>query len=135
MHWITTYIKWIMLVSGVLTCTMVYAAIDPQGALRNTFGTTLEGPLADIVVRNWGALITLVGALLIYGAYRPASRGLVLVIAVVSKLTFIALVLVYGQAYLGKAGVAVAFDLLVVTLFIVHLVQLRSGSTTHNNGL
>lgn len=135
MHWITTYIKWIMLVSGVLTCTMVYAAIDPQGALRNTFGATLEGPLADIVVRNWGALITLVGALLIYGAYRPASRALVLTIAVVSKLFFIGLVLVYGQAYLGKAGVAVVFDLLVVALFIVHLVQLRSGSNWHKNGL
>ena len=135
MHWITTYIKWIMLVSGVLTCTMVYAAIDPQGALRNTFGATLEGPLADIVVRNWGALITLVGALLIYGAYRPASRALVLTIAVVSKLFFIGLVLVYGQAYLGKAGVAVVFDLLVVALFVVHLVQLRSGSNWHKNGL
>ncbi|APW42615.1 hypothetical protein [Rhodoferax saidenbachensis] len=135
MHWITTYIKWIMLASGVLTCTMVYAAIDPQGALRNTFGATLEGPLANIVVRNWGALITLVGALLIYGAYRPASRALVLTIAVVSKLIFIVLVLVYGQAYLGKAGVAVVFDLLVVALFVVHLGQLRSGPIRHENGL
>lgn len=135
MHWINAYIKWIMLVSGLLTCTMVYAAIDPQGALRNTFGATLEGPLADIVVRNWGALITLVGALLIYGAYRPASRALVLTIAVVSKLIFITLVLVYGQAYLGKAGVAVVFDLLVVALFVIHLMQLRSGSNRHKNGL
>ncbi len=123
MTWITSYIKWIMLISGVLTCTMLYAAIDPQGALRSTFGTTLEGPLADIVVRNWGALITLVGALLIYGAYRPASRPLVLAIAVVSKLTFIALVLVYGQAYLDTAGLAIGFDLVVVCLFIVALVQ------------
>lgn len=124
MNWITAQMKWIMLVSGLLTCTMVYAAIDPQGALRNTFGTTLEGPLADIVVRNWGALITLVGALLIYGAYRPASRPLVLTIAVVSKLIFIVLVLVYGQAYLGKAGVAVVFDLLVVVLYVIYLVRL-----------
>lgn len=123
MKWITAHIKWIMLISGVLTCTMLYAAIDPQGALRSTFGTTLEGPLADIVVRNWGALITLVGALLIYGAYRPASRPLVLAIAVVSKLTFIALVLVYGQAYLDTAGLAIGFDLVVVCLFIVALVQ------------
>jgi CHASE2 domain-containing sensor protein len=125
MQWITTRIKWVMLLSGLLTCTMVYAAIDPQAALRNTFGATLEGPLADIVVRNWGALITLVGALLIYGADRPASRALVLVIAVVSKLCFISLVLVYGQAYMGKAGVAVVFDLVVVGIFIVYLAQNR----------
>jgi len=50
-------------VSGVLTCTMVYAAIAPQEALRSTFGETLDGPVADIVIRNWGVLITLVGAM------------------------------------------------------------------------
>ena len=61
MSLVAANIKWIMLVSGALTCTMVYAAIAPQAALRSTFGETLEGPLADIVVRNWGALITLVG--------------------------------------------------------------------------
>nr|WP_315493317.1 hypothetical protein [uncultured Rhodoferax sp.] len=125
MQWIAKPLKWIMLVSGVLTCTMLYAAIDPQGALRQTFGTTLEGPLADIVVRNWGVLITLVGALLIYGAYRPASRPLVLVVAIVSKLAFIGLVLVYGQAYLGTAGLAIGFDLVVVGLFIAALLQMR----------
>jgi hypothetical protein len=32
---------------------MVYAAIAPQDALRTTFGETLDGPVADIVVRNW----------------------------------------------------------------------------------
>ena len=57
MNWIVAKIKWIMLVSGVLTCTMIFAAIAPQAALRSTFGATLEGPLAEIVVRNWGALI------------------------------------------------------------------------------
>ena len=65
MNFIAAYIKWIMLVSGALTCTMVYAAIAPQAALRATFGETLQGPLAEIVVRNWGALITLMGAMLI----------------------------------------------------------------------
>ena len=58
-------IKWIMLVSGALTCTMIYAAIAPQAMLRSTFGESLEGPLAELVVRNWGALIFLVGAMLI----------------------------------------------------------------------
>ena len=54
MTFIARHIKWVMLVSGALTCTMAYAAIAPQAALRSTFGTTLEGPVADIVVRNWG---------------------------------------------------------------------------------
>jgi hypothetical protein len=65
MNWIVGNIKWIMLVSGLLTCTMLYGAVAPKAALRSTFGEALEGPVADIVVRNWGALIGLVGAMLI----------------------------------------------------------------------
>ena len=56
-------------------------------------------------MRNWGALITLVGAMLIYGAFNPAMRPLVLTIAGLSKLIFIGLVLAYGRQYLGgQAG-------------------------------
>ena len=81
MGFVARHIKWIMLVSGALTCTMVHAAIAPQAALRYTFGETLEGPLAEIVVRNWGVLITLVGAMLMYGAINPQVRTFVLAIA------------------------------------------------------
>jgi hypothetical protein len=59
MDWLVARMKWIMLVSGALTCTMVYAAIAPQAALRSTFGESLEGPLAEIIVRNWGGLVIL----------------------------------------------------------------------------
>jgi len=40
MTWIVANIKWIMIVSGVLTATMIYAAIAPEAALRSTFGET-----------------------------------------------------------------------------------------------
>ena len=78
--WVVAKIKWVMLVSSVLTCTMVYAAVAPRAALRSMFGATLEGPLAEIVVRNWGILIALIGGMLIYGAFEPYSRRLVLIV-------------------------------------------------------
>lgn len=128
MNIVTANIKWIMLVSGVLTCTMVYAAIAPQAALRSTFGETLEGPLAEIVVRNWGALITLVGAMLVYGAFKPAVRPLALAVAGASKLVFIALVLSHGSRYLGQqAGIAIAVDLVWVVLFAIYLLGARAA--------
>lgn len=124
---IAASIKWIMLVSGALTCTMAYAAIAPQAALRSTFGVALEGPVADIVVRNWGALITLVGAMLIYGAFNPQVRSLVLIVAGASKLVFVALVLSHGGRYLGhQAGVAIAVDTVWVVLFTWYLLGARS---------
>jgi len=79
MTWIVANIRWIMILSGVLTSTMIYAAIAPEAALASTFGETLDGPLADLIVRNWGVLITLVGAMLIYGGIEPQQRPLVLI--------------------------------------------------------
>ena len=126
MSFVAGNIKWIMLMSGALTCTMVYAVIAPQAALRSTFGETLEGPLAEIVVRNWGALITLVGAMLIFGAFNPQVRSLALTVAGASKLVFAALVLSHGGRYLGhQAGIAIAIDLVWVALFACYLLGAR----------
>lgn len=126
MNWIVTKMKWIMLVAGVLTCTMFYAAIAPQSALLSNFGATLEGPLAELIVRNWGALIGLMGVMLIYGAFDPPSRPLALTIAGISKLIFIGLVLAQGNRYLGyQAGTAVVVDLVMVALFVLYLIGLR----------
>ena len=122
MGWIVGAMKWIMLVSGALTCTMLYAAIAPQAALQGTFGATLQGPVAEIVVRNWGVLIFLIGAMLIYAAFHTAVRPLVLTVAGLSKVTFIALVLAAGRPFLShQAGVAVVSDLIQVTLFLGYL--------------
>ena len=128
MNLIITYMKWIMIVSGVLTCTMLYGAIAPQETLRSTFGASMEGPLVEIVVRNWGALIALVGAMLIYGAYHPPVRPLILTVAGLGKLIFISLVLTYGTQYLGhQVGLAIAIDFFMVVLFITYLVGMRRG--------
>ena len=128
MRWVTARINWIMIVGGALTCTMAYAMISPQAALLSTFGESLQGPVADVVVRNWGALITLMGAMLIYGAFKPAARRLILVVAGISKGVFILLILVYGAQYLSHAGVAVAVDSVMIVLFAIYLVTTRSDS-------
>lgn len=128
MQFLSRSIKWVMLASGILTCTMFYAAIAPQAALQQTFGDSISGPLAEIVVRNWGALITLVGGTLIYGAFQPVHRALILTVAAISKVVFIGLVLGLGSQYLGKAGLAVGFDSVVVVLFVLHLASTRRAA-------
>jgi hypothetical protein len=106
------------IVSGVLTMTMVYAAVAPEAALRSTFGESVEGPVADVVVRNWGALIARMGAMLIYGARNPAVRSFALIVAGASKAIFGVLVLSHGSRFLGyQAGIAVMVDLLWVAVF------------------
>src|SRR5688572_33214462 len=97
--WIVHYMRWIMLVSGVLTATMVQAAITPDAALQSNFGETVSGPLAHLVVRKWGALIDLIDGMLISGALNQLQRSLVLIVSGASKSTFITLVLSEGTRY------------------------------------
>lgn len=83
---ITKNIKWIMLVVGAISCSMILVVLMPQQGLMNHFGESLDGPLAEIVVRSWGMLITITGGLLIYGAFHPVHRKLVIVAACCSKI-------------------------------------------------
>ena len=104
---------------------MLYAAIAPSAALQLMFGDSLEGPLANIIVRNWAVLVTIVGAMLVYGAFRPSSRRLVLTAASVSKAVYIGLFLTIGTQYLTKSGIAIAFDTVVVVVFCIYLLAVR----------
>ncbi len=126
MHVVSRQTKPIMLISGLLTLTMIYAAVAPQAALQGMFGETLSGPLAEIITRNWGALIAIGGAMLIWGAFHPAVQGMVLMAVGGSKLVFIALVLIYGRAFMThQAGIAIALDALWVVLFAACLIGQR----------
>jgi hypothetical protein len=128
MRWIVGNMKWIMLLAGALTCTMFYGAVAPEAALQGTFGETLQGSVANIVVRNWAVLIGLMGILLMYGAFHAQVRPLVLVVTGLSKIVFILLVLTAGQSFLAyQAGVAVVSDLIQVTIFALYLVGTRRG--------
>lgn len=82
-----------MLISGLLTCTMLMALISPQASIQSNFGQTIESNLSEIIVRNWGALIGLMGIMLIYGAFTESVRRFVLIIAGSSKVIFILLIL------------------------------------------
>jgi hypothetical protein len=118
------HIPAIMRIAGALTLTMVYAAIAPDAAHLSTFGEPLEGEAARLVVRSWGALIALVGGMLLYAAGRPALRPLALTVAATSKAIFVGLVLAEGSRYLGhQAGVAVVVDAAFVAIFAACLAR------------
>jgi hypothetical protein len=88
------------------------------------------GPVADVVVGNWGALIALMGVMLIYGARKPTVRSLALVVAGASKAIFIALVLAHGGRFLGyQAGIAV-IDLVWAVVFTAYLLSERHVATS-----
>ena len=119
------HIKWLMLVAGALTFTMLYAFLAPQAALQSIFGTKLEGPAAEIVVRNWGALVALAVCMLIYGALNPVVRDFALMIVSISKCIFIGLVLIYASPIGMQLAVSIADDAVFVLIFGFYLLQSR----------
>lgn len=116
-------IQWIMLVSGVMTFSMIFAFFAPRAGLNATFGeANAEGAALEIVTRNWGALIALIGAMLIYGAYDPPGRPFILIVAGVSKLVFIGLILTHGTPTARrKAAGAILIDTIMIILFGLYL--------------
>jgi hypothetical protein len=128
MTWLVAHMKWVMLVSGLLTCSMIHAVVAPEAAQRQMFGESLGGPLAEVIVRNWAALIVIGGAMLVYGAFHPPSRPPILMMTALGKAAFIGLVLAQGGSYLSQqAVVAVVLDSVMVVLFFAYLAATRGG--------
>ena len=126
MNIIITKIKWIMIISGLLTCSMIFAFFAPQAALISMFGEAISDPLGEVVVRSWGFLIFLMGVLLIYGAFKPEYRNLSLIIVGISKIAFISLILIFGEQYIEKSAVTIIFDSILIALFAFYLIKAKS---------
>jgi hypothetical protein len=132
MRFFTTNFKWVMLVAGLLTCSMLIGLVSPDFSLKSNFGETLEGQSFEIIVRNWAALIGIMGIMLIYGAFVPSVRRFALVTAGLSKLIFITLILSMGTDYLEfGAGTAVIADSIMIVLFATYLVFSRPSVRHH----
>ena len=112
-----------MLFAGVVTCTTLFAVIAPQDALLNMFGSNLTEPLANLVVRSWGFLVFIMGALLIYGAFNEDSRMLCVITAGISKIGFLFLILIFGANYIDTLWVTVVFDSIVVLILATYVVS------------
>lgn len=129
MNFILKHFKWLMLLSGILTATMFYGLFAPQAALESMFGASFAGGLESIIIRSWSALVGLIGLMLIYGAFSPQHRVFAVSIAATSKVIFVALVLIYGQAFLDKAAAAIIMDCLVILFSLLFLVAARGQRT------
>ncbi|MGD1935590.1 MAG: hypothetical protein ACFB0Z_13995 [Candidatus Phaeomarinobacter sp.] len=117
---ITDNIFWILIVSGVVTSTMLLAAVAPRAVFKQFFGSVLEGPLGNAVMRNWGLVIGMSGLLLIYAAYDETIRTPIMAFSIVGKLFFVGLVFTAGSSLKAARGGAI-IDLLIAGLFSAYL--------------
>jgi hypothetical protein len=123
MNFIIKNIKWVMLISGVLTATTFYGLFAPQALLESMFGISFGGTLETLIIRSWSSLVGLIGIILIFGAFSERNRVFCISIAALSKVIFVSLVLIYGQSYLGIALPAIIMDCVVILLALLFLVS------------
>jgi len=123
--WIAANIGWVLVVSGLLTCSMVAMALAPQFAMRATFGESAQGPVANLIARSWGAMIFASGLMLVYAAYHPDVRLPILLYSIAGKLGFIALVMAEPRFRRTNAVVAAGGDFVIVALLTWYLLVAR----------
>jgi hypothetical protein len=117
MTWLIDKFHIVLIVGGLLTITMLQFAIAPTRSSKSTYGEALEGPLVDLMVRGWGFLIALVGAMMLWAAFHPETRILVVSVAIASKLFYIGALVAHRRRFLkGFAAMTVAVDLIMVAL-------------------
>jgi len=121
MGWIVANIGWLLIVSGVATCSMIAMTIAPRWAMQSTFGEVAEGQVANLIARSWGVMIFASGLMLIYAAGHPDVRLPVLLYSIVGKLGFV--VLVFASPVFRSRGTALLAlgDLIIVAILAGYL--------------
>ena len=119
--------KWVMLVGGLLTCSMWLAVVAPQTALRLLVGEAPSGELPTMLARCFGVMVGLNGVLLIWGAFHPEVRPVVLTYAALGKAAFVAMVAPNAR-WRPKAMVGLVVDSVLVVLFAAYLFQVGTGA-------
>ncbi len=85
---LAAHIEWILLFTGLATTGTLVVFLAPVASLKMIYGQSPSDVLSRIIVRHWGLLIFLVGALLIYAAYHAEIRVPALIVAIVEKTAF-----------------------------------------------
>ena len=112
-----------MLVTGVMTALVGLGLLAPAQVQQAMFGAPSDNPLALLLTRGWSGLAGLLGFLLITGERWPALRTVCLNVSGRSKAMFIAMVLIWGQAFVPELAGALFIDALVVLVAIANQVQ------------
>jgi hypothetical protein len=119
--WIIRNIDWILVVSGLATCTMMALALAPRWTMQFVFGEIAEGPVAELIARSWGEMIFASGLLLTYAAWHAEARLPILLFSIAGKLGFAGLAVAEPQFRRVRALPMAAADLVMVALFAWYL--------------
>jgi hypothetical protein len=118
-----SFIEWILIISGLITAVAgLVALLFPYFQLRSTYAVENPPSIAVFFVMHWGAIIFVVGCLIIYSAYAPAIRVPVLIAAAFEKFAFGSLVFFGPVRRTSGMTTSAVVDGVFAILYVVYLV-------------
>ncbi|MBJ7355731.1 hypothetical protein [Nocardioides sp.] len=110
-----------LVVIGVVTATPALALAEPE-VLEWTYGVSDPDPMSLALLQHRGMLQLALGGALVWAAFFPPARVAALAGALVTKSTFLALLVPRAELRADVAAFSVVFDALCIALFAVFLV-------------
>jgi hypothetical protein len=122
MAWYVENFHWVLYVTGTLTATVALMAVRPVPQFKAMFGVELSDPRLILAARQFGVYVGLLGLLLIYVGFEPAGRFPILLLAIVSKASLVALMALNLKDLAGtSAKQVIVADALMVVLYVAYL--------------
>jgi hypothetical protein len=121
---IAGHIELILLITGIMTAGAVVFFVAPGASLKMVFGRPPADVLTPMIARNWGLLVFLVGALLIYAAYHAEIRVPVMIVAAVEKVVFVLGLLISPFRRRPSVLFTAAADAAMTALYVSYLAGL-----------
>jgi hypothetical protein len=121
---ISTYIKPILVITGIATASVVVAFFAPAAPLDQLFAEAPFDAVSLAVTRHLALLVFCIGGLIICAAYRPEVRKPVLIAGIIEKVALmLGILLLPLPLKSGAYGVA-ASDATFTALYLLYLAGL-----------
>jgi hypothetical protein len=121
---LNAHIELILLFTGLLTAGALGLLLAPAPVLRLLFGQDPPNALVLLIARQWGLLVFLIGALLVWAAYHAEVRVPAMILACIEKSVFALSVLLSPFRRRALALQVALADAVMATLYLLILVGL-----------
>ena len=122
---ITQHISTILWITGIVTMLPLLQLFFPAIFLKILNQTEIRDDVGMMFARHWGALVFVLGALLVYAASHAEIRGPVIVAALIEKAALVLLIIINLRQPFGKGFVLTAtFDGACCVIYALYLAGL-----------
>ena len=122
---ITQHISTILWITGIVTMLPILQLFFPAMFLKILNQTEIHDDVGLMFARHWGALVFVLGGLLVYAASHSELRGPIIAAALIEKAALVLLIIINLRQPFGKGFVlTAAFDGACCVIYALYLAGL-----------